>query len=60
MISAGLYKCVAKFFLRPSAPSNNGFQQLNPFPNSSQTPSGVGTNNFPSGSVGKSFFSSIQ
>ncbi|KAM1270275.1 hypothetical protein ACFX15_030834 [Malus domestica] len=41
----------AKFFLRPSAPSNNGFQQLNPFPNSSQTPSGVGTNNFPSGSV---------
>ncbi|RXI00434.1 hypothetical protein DVH24_000668 [Malus domestica] len=32
---------------------NTGFgpRQLNPFPNSSQTPSGVGTNNFPSGSV---------
>ncbi|XP_048435499.1 zinc finger CCCH domain-containing protein 16 isoform X3 [Pyrus x bretschneideri] len=36
---------------RPSAPSNNGFQQLNPLPNSSLTPSGVGTNNFLSGSV---------
>ncbi|CAL2224578.1 unnamed protein product [Prunus armeniaca] len=37
---------------RPSAPSNNGFAQLNPFANSTQTSSGFGTNNFLSGSAG--------
>ncbi|KAL6291865.1 hypothetical protein ACE6H2_000007 [Prunus campanulata] len=38
--------------LWPSAPSNNGFAQLNPFANSTQTSSGFGTNNFLSGSAG--------
>ncbi|KAK7839648.1 hypothetical protein CFP56_017770 [Quercus suber] len=37
---------------RPSTPSNNAFAQPNAFPNSSQTSSAFGTNNFPYKSEG--------
>lgn len=40
------------FGTRPSTPSNNAFGQPSSFPNSSQTSSAFGTNNFPSASGG--------